>query len=494
MKTRNNFYSIPDGTLAALAEYTDQPLVEYKGNPLIEALPPILSKEDFVEAVCEYPAFDGSERDLHPSVRLHCVERLLRFFQPLERHIELEQKISRLIRQGYLARNPLAPIYAARLKQLNQSIRDARVEKVVSFERHVNAPSSATGFTIIGVSGVGKSTAISRVLGLYPQIILHSEYQGAPLSFYQIVWLKLDCPHAGSLKGLCIDFFLEIDKLLGTNYHAKFGSRQNSEDMMLARMAQIASTHCLGVLVIDEIQHLSTAKSGGSDKMLNFFVKLVNTIGVPVIRIGTNKALPVLQGDFRQARRGTGEGGVYWDRLSRETKRGEEIWRFFVETFFEYQWTRKPAALDDELDDVLYEESQGIVDIAIKLFMIAQWRAIALGTEVITPALVKQVAADSLHLVRPMIAALKSGDPERIAKYSDIKPLDIGDFYEQYRSKLEAKKLSELRRLQPAGHPPADAPSLLNEVIIQLMNLDLPPRWRSFTPSRSSPPENRMRR
>jgi NACalpha-BTF3-like transcription factor len=274
---------------------------------------------------------------------------------------------------------------------------------------------------------------------------------------------------------LCIDFFLEVDKLLGTNYHAKFGSRQHSEDVMLARMAQIASTHCLGVLVIDEIQHLSTAKSGGSDKMLNFFVKLVNTIGVPVIRIGTNKALPVLQGDFRQARRGTGEGGVYWDRLSRETKRDEEIWRFFIETFFEYQWTRKPAALDYEMDDVLYDESQGIVDIAIKLFMIAQWRAIALGTEAVTPALVMQVAADSLHLVRPMLDALKSGDPDRIAKYSDIRPLDIGNFYEQYRSKLEAKKLSELRKLRTPEQSSADAPSLLNEVIIQLMNLDLPP-------------------
>jgi hypothetical protein len=145
MTTPNNFYSIPDGKVAAIAEYADQPLVEYRENPLIEALPPILSKEDFVETVCEYPAFDGSERDLPPAVRLHCVERLMRFFQPLERHIDLEQKISRLIRQGYLARNPLAPSYAVRLKQLNQSVREARAEKVLSFEKHVSAPRRRPG-------------------------------------------------------------------------------------------------------------------------------------------------------------------------------------------------------------------------------------------------------------------------------------------------------------------------------------------------------------
>jgi hypothetical protein len=444
MTRQNNLYNIPGGGLAVIAEYTDQPLVEYKGNPLIEALPPIFSKEEFVDAVSDYPAFDASERDLPPAVRMHCVERLLRFFQP---------------------------------------IREARAEKVVSFDKHVNTPSSASGFTMIGVSGVGKTTAVSRTLGLYPQIVLHSEYQGTPLSFYQVVWLKLDCPHAGSLKGLCIDFFLEIDKLLGTNYHTKFGSRQNSEDVMLARMAQIASTHCLGALVIDEMQNLSTAKSGGSEKMLNFFVKLVNTISVPVIRIGTNKAMPILQGDFRQARRGIGQGGVYWERLGKETKRDEEIWHFFVETFFEYQWTRKPAPLDDELEDVLYEESQGIVDIAIKLFMIAQWRAIALETEAITPALIRQVAADSLHLVRPMLDALKSGDPERIAKYSDIKPLDVQGFYEQYRSKVEAKRQSELSKLraanQSAGHS-TDAPSRMKQITLQLMSLDLPPTVAKF--------------
>jgi NACalpha-BTF3-like transcription factor len=478
MMPPSNLFSIPNGGLAEVAEYNDQPLVEYKGNPLIEALPPILSKEYFVEAVSEYPAFDESEKKLDSWVRLHCVERLLRFFQPLDRHIDLEQKISRVLRQGYLARNPFAPIYATRLSQINKSIKAAREDKTASFAKYVNTPSSASGFTVIGVSGVGKSTAVNRILGLYPQIILHSEYQGTPLNAYQIVWLKLDCPHAGSLKGLCIDFFIAIDKLLGTDYHRKFASRQNSEDSMLARMALVASIHSLGVLVIDEIQDLSTAKSGGSEKMLNFFVKLVNTIGVPVVRIGTNKALPILQGDFRQARRGTGEGGVYWERMMRDTPEEKEIWRFFVEGFFDYQWTRNSVSLNDELDELLHEESQGIVDIAIKLFMIAQWRAIAVESEIITPDLIKQVASDSLHLVRPMLDALKSGDKERIAKYSDIKPLDIKDFYEHFRLKLEVKKQADLEKLRAnslATQSSTGIPSFLREVILQLMSLDLPP-------------------
>ncbi len=109
MMPPSNLFSVPNGGLAEVAKYNDQPLVEYKGNPLIEALPLILSKDEFVETVLEYPAFDKSERKLDSWVRLHCVERLARFFQPLERQIDLEQKVSRVLRQGYLARNPLAP-------------------------------------------------------------------------------------------------------------------------------------------------------------------------------------------------------------------------------------------------------------------------------------------------------------------------------------------------------------------------------------------------
>lgn len=476
MTPPNEFLPIPNGGIAEIANYKEQALAEYRDNPLIEALPPILTHDEFVTAVTEYPAFDSSEKKLDASLRLHCVERVLNYFQPLSKHIELEQKISRIIRQGYLERNPLGPMYAARIRQIDKSLRKGGGSKIALLKKYVSIPTSASGFTMIGVSGVGKTTAIKRVLGLYPQIILHSEYKGTPLNLYQVVWLKLNCPHAGSLKGLCTDFFIEIDKLLGTDYHKKHGSKNNSEDTMLAQMGIIADTHCLGVLVVDEIQDLSTAKSGGSEKVLNFFIKLVHTIGVPVVRIATNKALPILQGDFRHARRGVGEGGIYWDRLMKTSDEERRVWRFFVEGFFEYQWTKGTAAYTDEIDDAFYEESQGIIDIAVKLFMIAQWRAIALGTEIITAETIKKVADDSLQLVRPMLNALKSGDEELINKYSDIKPIDAEGFYKSYLAELEKKQQRKLEQLRDQSTPASDIPSLLNDLILSLLDLGLSPQ------------------
>ena len=150
---------------------------------------------------------------------------------------------------------------------------------------------------------------------------------------------------------------------------------------------------------------------------------LVNTIGIPVILIGTMGALPLLQGDFRQARRASGLGSLVWERME-----NEPTWNYFVERMWTYQWTREISPLTDEVRQVLYEESQGIVDVLINLFMMAQLRAIQLGVlnrrpERIDAGLLRQVASEHMRLIAPMINALKRGDREAIAQYDDIRPM-----------------------------------------------------------------------
>lgn len=489
---------LPHGKIASVADYKKQFLPEYNGNPLIEALPKILSKGEFSEVVSSYPTFKKSDRLLPPEVRLHCVMRMTNYFQPLSKHIDLEQRISRIIRHGYLSRNPLHSQYVLRLREIKKLMNsENREERQNLLDYLSNSKSDPTGFTLIGISGVGKTTGLKSVLNLYPQVIAHHKYKGQPFNFYQIVWLRLECPHAGSLKGLCGEFFQEVDNLLGTNYYAKYGSTRNSEDFMLAQMVLICNLHGIGFLAIDEIQNLSEAKSGGAEKMLNFFVKLINKGIAPVSMIGTNKAQKVLQSAFRQARRGTGVGDFYWDRFkfdeeemvnsiieesentSPEKKsKPVNIWKFFIEEIFEYQWTKFPVAFDKEFSKTLYDESQGVTDIAIKLYMLAQWRAISTGDEKITPALIRQVASDSLMLVRPMLNALRSNDEKLITKYSDIEPLNIKHFYSHYIAEMETeqqKMLEEIRERITSDRRTNSLPDL-NEIILGLLDLKLPPK------------------
>ncbi|MEA5505009.1 ATP-binding protein [Halotia wernerae UHCC 0503] len=452
---------ISNGEWAAVAKYRDHLLPEYNTNPIIRSLPPILSQEKFVEYVTRLPACKSSERELEPQYRFHCIERLSRYFDPLNKTVDLQRVVCVLIMQGYLRRNPLQPEYALRSGQIYQAVLSGGG---FNLEEYVDVPTSASGLTIIGPSGIGKTTNLLNILSLYPQVIVHPAH-----SVYQIVWLKVDCPHAGSLKGLCIDFFRAVDKLLGTNNFQKFGVKRNSEDYMLAQVAQIAHTQHLGVLVIDEMQNLAAARRN-SHEMLNFLVKMDNIIGVPVIRVGTNEAFPILQGNFRNARRGVGEGGVIWDRMENNRE-----WNFFIEGMWEFQWTKQYIPLTTNISSALYYESQGIIDIVIKLYKMVQWRAIALGTEVITVDLIHACAADGLHLVKPMLDAIRSGDEKWMMKYKDIAPLDVNLYRNKCLNFLEERDLEAVRRLARSSQRMGNISATLRYVIIELINLDVLP-------------------
>jgi len=423
---------IPNGSMAEEAQYKEQVIPDYQDNPFIEALPNLLSPHKVVEKLAFYPQYHQNERKLDSHYRIYMVDRLFQVFQPLPMNIELERKISRALRQGYVFRNP----FESKLAQ--GFYRDYYGTNPINSKDDGFYPSSF-GFTLIGISGLGKTSSLKRILNMYPQVIVHSEYRGIPFSAYQVVWVKLECPHDGSIKGMLYEFFSEIDRLLGTNYYQKMMRTRATADAMMTVMNQVVRNCSLGILIIDEIQHLSMAKSGGSEKMLNFFVNLVNNVGVPVILVGTPKAVKVLQGDFRQARRGSGLGGdMVCDRIQMD-----EVWDLLVSSIWHYQWTRKETPLTPELSSVLYEETQGIPDLLKKVYVIAQAHAISSGKEEITPYVIKKVAKENLKLIQPMITALKTNNLREIIKYEDIYVGDIN--YTDYLTRTKESISLDLR-------------------------------------------------
>lgn len=272
-----------------------------------------------------------------------------------------------------------------------------------------------------------KSARMKRVLSLYPQIILHNHYQGRNFTAVQIVWLRLECPKDGSVTALCTDFFKAVDDLIDTNYSERYGRKgRNTQELMLF-MAVVAAEHHLGVLVIDEIQDLSTSKSGGAAQVLNFFVKLINTIGIPVVLIGTYKAIPMMCSEFRLARRGSGQGDLVWDRMSYSGE--DEEWELFVETLWELQYVKKACALTPALSKTLYDVSYGITDLAIRIYMASQVRAIETGREEITGYLLRSAYRDDFRLVNHILETLKSGNISPLLNLSDVYPPAIQDIH-----------------------------------------------------------------
>lgn len=386
-------------------------LPEYADNPLIARLPPIKTSRELYDQLNLQPSYAESERSLPGHLRAHCLRRLMRYFEPMDRHLALAQTFDITLRQGYLGRNPHTRDF---IKHLQDGA--DRISQNQFFIQPTQGISTAQSFSVVGCSGVGKSTAMGRILNMYPQVIEHRE----PFLLYQLTWLKLDCPRQASVKQLCQNFFGAIDQILGTSYLLKHGKPRMGVDHMMLQMSQVASLHALGVLIIDEIQHLRQGRGNDPEDFLNFLVTLVNTIGVPVIVIGTMGSMEVLQGNFREARRATGS---VWERLP---KGGD--WDTFVERMWRYQWLRENTPLTRELMDILYEESQGIIDIVTKLYMLTQAYLIrTCGArrlpERITPDLVREVARRDLAIIQPMMAALRTGDRKALQRYDDLLPL-----------------------------------------------------------------------
>lgn len=129
-------------------------------------------------------------------------------------------------------------------------------------------PSHAGSLALFGVSGVGKTTSVNRVLSFFPPVIRHQQLRGSNL---QVVWIKIDCPPDGSINQLFHWILLEYDRLLGTRYAKEVG-RDARLDQLINKVAAVAKHHYTGVIVIDEVQFAVNAAKRRGDALMDFFV------------------------------------------------------------------------------------------------------------------------------------------------------------------------------------------------------------------------------
>lgn len=405
------------------AVYNDTGVRKYKNNPFIEALPPIYDVKQAGSNMKGKILFEESDRHEKPKARMHMVVSLLDdYFQPLSQHVQLEERLGMMIRMGYVGRNLNDGSLNRKLQEGYELIK-SEGEMVANF---TTEKTTARSMSVIGISGSGKTSSLNRVLRTYPQVIYHES-----ANFIQLTYLKIECPSNGDLESLCLNFFSAVDAILGSDYERRYAKQRLSVPKMLAQMRQIANNRAIGLLVIDEIQRLSQVRSGGKDQMLEFFVELVNQVGIPVVLIGTPKARPIFELELQSGRRSAGLGSIYWETIPQKLSTKEGIknhpnWLNFTNDLWKYQWlVHGNDPLTDEIRDCWYDLSQGVLDIVVKLFVLAQLRAIASKKERITVSILKSVYEQELKPVHPMLAALRSGIPDEIVKYSDLRIVDI---------------------------------------------------------------------
>lgn len=301
------------------------------------------------------------------------------------------------------------------------------------------------GFSIIGISGIGKTYTAKRILRKCFNQLVHRT------NTIQISYLITNCVNIGSLKELLVKFLSEVDRLIGTSYVRDYVNSKNSTEKLEAIVANIGVRHFIGIWIIDEIHHLKNVPFRSAEQIINFLKNVSSVIGMPIVFIGTPEVKSILGGNFQIARRAEGNGSIFWERYSwkirdaagNEQKEKDEEWKALITSLWKRQVLKKSGKLTDEIIGAYFKRSQGIMKRLLAIHIRAQVMAMDSGDERITPELIYETAK-YFQLTDNMINALDSGKEELISEYADLSMRAFNLIESVYTKKLSDKEIVDL--------------------------------------------------
>lgn len=381
----------------------------YHGNPWIEALPGVLDSESRIRSMIQRPRIELARSRQQPvHMRTYDVDALDELFLPPPVMSEFAGSVDRLIRESYFKRNPFCRDDAKRLHNIRSV-----------FDQGVPSGTTTEGMLFLsGLSGMGKSRLCRSVLGAMPQSIRHTEYQGRPLNYTQVVWISVDAPIGDSVKGLLLRMLEEMDKATGMSgmpgalatSHLKA-----SVDVLVTVFAQAAMTYRLGLLHIDDLQRVAES-SEAKRRALQLVIQLANVVRCPVIFSGTPGAMAMLETSFEAARRITSSGAFM---LALPQSAGDRFFVQLTKTTLTYQWLDNPLALTEKVLERLFEMSCGITSVLLFLCKTAQIHALEQGHESLTLKHFEDVYMVRLKPLHKALKALRKPNSKTIAEYEE---------------------------------------------------------------------------
>jgi len=377
--------------------YTPHPLPEFAGNPLVEVLKPLPS--DVIgkaKLLMRRPNFNTEELNLDSSMRRLCTARLKSFMFPMDKHVEIFSNIHSLIVGGYKDRNPLTA-------QGQQSL----------YQRSTS-PSTVTFIT--GLSGIGKSALVRSIMrAVGTQVIDHSEYNGRPCPYTQILYVMQNVPVDSTPKNMCMTLGSEMDNLLQKEIVTPIFSKNRTHTDFILGLKRSVKHLRLGAIVIDELQNVNLRRGANKEEFLAMVSNFRDELGVPIILIGTTAAKKILFANKNiSVQRRFCDGG--FEELEPPKSASEENWYEFCKTMWRYQWVKDPMEFSDEMCELLYNLTQGVTGILLTLFINCQMAAIG-GQERIDTSLVEYVYQEQMKPLHVALDALRSKVPEKIARF-----------------------------------------------------------------------------
>ena len=347
-------------------------------HDLIMNMPEMKQGQELISSLSVLPEYNEKIRDESQAIRLIALSAIHRIYIPSEMSIEIYSKM-----------------YLALLKSLQKKESSIAVKqryenyKAIQQQSYSGILGGSDSFTIIGTSGIGKSSAISRAISL----ITENHIIEIDKPYTQIIpCLIVQCPFDSSVKGMLFEILRKVDETLGSNYYQYALKARATTDMLIGSVSQVALNH-IGMLVVDEIQNVVNSKNGKS--LIGALTQLINNSGISICMVGTPESTVFFESAMQLARRSVG--------LQYTTMNYDEYFQSFCKVIFKYQFLKNHTEITAAITEWLYEHSAGVISVVISLIHDAQEIAILTGKEVLNLDTLNEAYQQRLSLLHRYI-------------------------------------------------------------------------------------------
>lgn len=358
---------------------------------IVEKLPPMLSGEELKRRLEIKPFYDGEIRSKTKSERLVALNEIYSIYLPSVISEEIYSKIYlAMLRSLQKKEGKLA------IQQRNENGKRIRgmEDSVCGYQGIIGGSDS---FTIIGSSGIGKSSAISRAITIATEnSVIEMEEPFCKI----IPAVVVQCPFDCLVKSLLLQILRQIDMELDTHYYDMAVRARATTDMLIGSVSQIALNH-IGLLVVDEIQNIVNHRQGKS--LVGMLTQLINNSGISICMVGTPEAEVFFESVDYLARRALGlrYGSCEYNAYFRE----------FCIVLFQYQYIQEESDLSDSIIQWLYEHSAGVLAVVVSLIHDAQEISILNGRELLDMVSLNEAYEQRMNMlhshIRPSVVIKK---------------------------------------------------------------------------------------
>ena len=258
-------------------------------SDIFKVIPPMLCGQELVDALTVLPEYHAEVCGLPASERLTALSNLYQVYLPSQMSLEIYSKLYLALLRSLQKKGTKLAVH-----QQNQN------RKAVLQQEYGGILGGSDSFTIIGTSGIGKSSAINRAIYLITQNrVVHSEDPYVKITPCVVV----QCPFDSSVKGLLLEIMRKVDEVLDSRYYQNAVRARATTDMLIGSVSQVALHH-IGMLVVDEIQNVANSKNGKS--LIGALTQLINNSGIAICMVGTPDSISFFQSAMQLARRSVG--------------------------------------------------------------------------------------------------------------------------------------------------------------------------------------------